>query len=110
MRLAAALALVLLAGCSHTAPLVKTLPGPVCVDGSYPADVPCVEKGQPAPKGGLLVEPQLARDWLAAPVAKQAENDSLKKSNALDVGLVGAAVVAVAGAFIAGFELGRAVH
>lgn len=100
-----AIGVVSLLACAHVPPpTVKASPGPVCQGGDYPADAPCLEKGEPAPWGGVLLSPELAHAWLAEDKKDDAENDSLKKSVLVDVGLI---VLAASVAGVAGFELGR---
>lgn len=108
---AAALLLLLAAACAHAPAAVQTSvqPGLICKGKSYPADAPCLEAGQPAPFGGILARPELVEQWVEAPAEKQAENDSLRKSNAANIAIIGTAVALIIAAGIGGFELGQAV-
>jgi hypothetical protein len=91
-------------------PLVASSSGPVCQGEKFPADAPCLEKGDPAPFAGILNTPETERAWIENDRSKAAENAELKKSNAFDVGLVAGAAVLILAAAYGGFELGRAVH
>jgi hypothetical protein len=100
------LVLVALAACAHAPPVAPARPGPVCQGLAYPADAPCLEAGQPAPFGGILVAEPTARAWLAQPAKLEAENASLRRSVLIDVGLIVAAGLACG---VAGYELGHAL-
>lgn len=105
-----AIAVTLTMACAHAppAPPVKASNGPVCQGLVFPADAPCLEKGEPAPFGGVLNTPEWEIAGLAERKRLAAENGSLQKSNAVDVGLVGTLIGIAIGLAIAGFELGRA--
>lgn len=89
-------------------PLVKASNGSTCQGASYPADAPCLEKGDLAPFPGLLHPPELDYANVAERDQLRAENVSLKHSLELNVGIIATAIGLIIAAGIGGYELGHA--